>query len=307
MSNQANDTDSGAPAQELPGLGRLQDVASRLSKVSRDQRYDVYQLFDWPKSLPADAYWMSPELTTCYGTSLWADLDEERRITLSHYEAVNFFSLNIHLIRDLIGAVADRIYATRYPGLSEFFHDFIHEENEHMWFFAQFCQLYGGKVYPAKKWGDGADGNPDVIRDIMVFGRILIAEELSDFFNARMADDGRLPDIAQQINSVHHNDESRHIAFGRQMMRTLHEEARARSSPQQLHNAGDYLARYMTVCLRAFYNPAMYRDAGLADPTSVRRKLLSDPGRHAAHRQFMDRTVTFLHNAGVLEPAMVAW
>jgi uncharacterized ferritin-like protein (DUF455 family) len=176
-----------------------------------------------------------------------------------------------------------------------------------MWFFARFCELYGGKVYPAKQWGSAEAGSPDVIRDIMVFGRILIAEELCDAFNARMADDSRLPSIAQQINAVHHNDESRHIAFGRQMMRALHEEAAEHASAEHLRDAGDYLARYISVCLRSLYNPAMYRDAGLANPASVRPRLLGDPVRQAAHRQIMDRTVTFLHKVGVLDPATVGW
>ena len=60
-----------------------------------------------------------------------------------------------------------------------------------------------------------------MLRDIIIFGRILIAEELCDVFNARMANDGRLPPLVREINGVHHRDESRHIAFGRQMMRSL--------------------------------------------------------------------------------------
>lgn len=294
-------------AQPAPGWERLQQVAGRLSAISREQRHDVYRLFDWPESLPANEFWMSPELTTCYGTKLWEELDEPRQIVLSQYEAVNFFSLNIHLIRDLIGEVANRIYNTRYPGLSEFFHDFIREENEHMWFFARFCQLYGGKVYPARKLPNAATNGPDVIRDLVVFGRILIAEELCDAFNARMANDARLPPIARQINAIHHDEESRHIAFGRQMMRALHEAAAIRSSPAEMSQAGEYLGRYVSVCLRSFYNPTMYQDAGLPDPRSVRPRLIADPARAQAHRQLMDRTVSFLHKSGVLKPAMVEW
>ena len=94
---------------------------------------------------------MAPELMTCYGTSIWDGFTEQQRLTLSQWEAVNFFSLNVHLIRELIGEVADRIYETRFPGLSDFFHDFISEENKHMWFFATFCRRYGGKVYPSGK------------------------------------------------------------------------------------------------------------------------------------------------------------
>ncbi|MGH3158041.1 MAG: diiron oxygenase, partial [Streptosporangiaceae bacterium] len=275
--------------------------------ISREQRYDVYELFDWPDSLPRDKYWMSPELTTCFGTGLWEELDESARVSLSQYEAVNFFSVSIHLIRELISEVADRIYTTRFPGLSEFFHDFIHEENEHMWFFAQFCRLYGGKIYPPRRAVGPAMGGPDMIRDLLVFGRIFIAEELCDVFNARMADDTRLPPIARQINSVHHKDESRHIAFGRQMMRTLCEETAARVPGQQMREAGEYLARYISVCLLSLYNPTVYRDAGLPDARLVRRRVLADPARREEHRRIMQRTVAFLAKTGLLEPAMVEW
>lgn len=285
----------------------LQDVASKLSRVSRAQRYEVYELFDWPESLPLDSYWMSPELTTCHGTPVWEELDERRRIVLSQHEAVAFFSLNVHLIRDLIGEVASRIYSTRFPGLSEFFHDFIHEENEHMWFFAQFCQRYGGKVYSTREVASRSTTTSETIQDLLVFGRILIAEELCDVFNARMAKDERLPPIARQINAVHHSDESRHIAFGRQMMRALGEEAARRSSPDELRSAGEYLARYISVCLRSFYNTAVYIDTGLSGARSIRSRLLADPARQAMHRQTVGRTVAYLERIDILDSGMVAW
>lgn len=291
----------------MTGWHRLQDVAGRLSAMSREKRYDVYEIFDWPESLPRDAYWMSPELTTCYGTDVWRELDETARITLSHSEAVNFFSLNVHLIRDLVAEVANRIYTTRYPGLSEFFHDFIHEENEHMWFFARFCQLYGGKLYPSKKLVGDSSSRNEVVRDLAVFGRILIAEELCDVFNVRMAHDSRLPPIAQQINAVHHSDESRHIAFGRQVMRALHEEAAERATAEEIREVGRYLARYVSLCLRSLYNPTMYADAGLAEAATLRGRMLADPARQAAHVDIMGRTVKFFEQLGVFQPGMVSW
>jgi hypothetical protein len=250
---------------------------------------------------------MSPELTTCYGTAVWAELDEGQRLRLTQSEAVNFFSLNVHLIRELIGEVASRIYTTRYPELSEFFHDFIAEENEHMWFFATFCRRYGGKLYPARRIVGDTTSSHDVLRDVTVFGRILIAEELCDYFNARMADDDRLPEIAKQINAVHHQDESRHIAFGRQIMRALKDEAALHVTPEELAAAGDYLARYISGCLRSFYNPATYIDAGLPRPRTIRGRLLSDPGRQRIHQEIMSRTVGFLQRIGVLPEQSVVW
>jgi hypothetical protein len=245
---------------------------------------------------------------TCYDTDAWADLSPGFRMRLSHCEAVNFFSLNVHLIRELIGAVADRIYTTRYPGLSEFFHDFIAEENVHAWFFATFCRRYGGKVYPAKLISTlPAISQAPPIRDLAVFGRILIAEELSDYFNTAMAADERLPAICRQINRVHHQDESRHIAFGRQIMRALSEEALDQSGEDDVRGVGHYLARYVTTCIRSLYSPSMYADAGLSDPADLRRRLLGNQQRIKAHQQMIGRTVDFLDRLGVINARAVQW
>ncbi|MEU7996298.1 diiron oxygenase [Micromonospora sp. NPDC049060] len=286
---------------------RLTTVAARLSDQARDQRYHVFDIFDWPAELPTDQFWMSPELTTCHGTAVWDRLSDAERVRLTQAEAVNFFSLNVHLIRELIGEVAGRIYDTRYPGLSEFFHDFIHEENEHMWFFAQFCQRYGGKVYKTKRVaGSAIDGGP-AIRDLVIFGRILIAEELCDYYNAKMATDGRLPQIAQQINAVHHQDESRHIAFGRQMMRALYEEAKQSATPEELAGAGTYLARYVSSCLRAFYHPEVYADAALPEARRIRAEVLGDQYRQEFHRTVMHKTTRFFDRLGLFTEDTVAW
>ncbi len=278
---------------------RLQEVAAKLSVISRKNSYDPYELFEWPDSLATTDYWMAPELMTCYGTSVWNEFTEQQRLTLSHWESVNFFSLNVHLIRELIGEVADRIYETRFPGLSDFLHDFISEENKHMWFFATFCLRYGGKVYPSGKTFAAASVEESVLKDVMVFGRILIVEELSDAFNVRMADDKRLPALIQQINRVHHRDESRHIAFGRQMMRTLSERAAATTGEEGLRVAGDDLARYTSVCLQSFYNPTMYTDAGIEGGRRLRARLLEDPVRQQTHRELTNRTTLFLERLGL--------
>lgn len=288
---------------------RLAEVATRLSEISRESRYNPYAIFDWPESLPSGQYWLSPELMTCHGTNVWDDLSEKERIVLSHCEAVSFFSLNVHLIRELIGAVAERIYTTGYPALSEFFHDFIAEENVHCWFFATFCRRYGGKVYQAKLVSpQQPPAQAASLRDLAVFGRILIAEELCDFFNTAMAGDQRLPAICQQINRVHHQDESRHIAFGRQIMRALSEQALAKEGAEKVHEVGGYLARYVATCIRSFYNREMYADAGIGNPGAVRRQLLATPERSARHQLMMGRTVDFLGRIGVIDPtASVQW
>ncbi|HEY6312449.1 MAG TPA: diiron oxygenase [Streptosporangiaceae bacterium] len=284
---------------------RLQEVAAKLSTISRKDSYNPYQLFEWPDSLPTADYWTSPELMTCYGTPIWEEFTEQQRLTLSQWESVNFFSLNVHLIRELIGEVADRIYETRFPGLSDFFHDFISEENKHMWFFATFCLRYGGKVYPSGKTFSPASSPENVLKDVMVFGRILIAEELCDAFNIKMAEDKRLPPLVQQINLVHHRDESRHIAFGRQMMRTLCDQAASTTGEDGMRAVGDYLNRYASMCLQSFYNPTMYADAGIENGRRLRARLLENPVRKQTHRDLMNRTTVFLQRLGLYSTGSV--
>lgn len=288
---------------------RLAEVAARLSAISRREQYDPYTAFAWPGALDPDQFWISPELMTCYGTPEWDVLGERQLISLSHYEAVSFFSLNVHLIRDLIGEVADRIYTTSYPGLSEFFHDFIREENAHAWFFATFCRRYGGRIYRSRSLP--AIPGPDTssrLRDVQVFGRILIAEEMSDHYNTVMAGDERLPAIVRQINEFHHQDEARHIAFGRQIMRALAESLReSPDGEQDLAAARSYLTRYIGVCLRLFYDPEVYADAGLPDPAGLRRRVMSHDGRRAAHRECLGRTASFLGRIGLADRSAIRW
>jgi len=122
----------------------------RLEQLAESGYYNPYTLFDWPEAIEPDLPWMSESLTTLAGTEMWDELTREQQIALTKYETINFFSLNVHGIRELMSEVVLRIHDRTYAGVSEFLHHFIGEENEHMWFFAQFCLRYGGKMYPAQ-------------------------------------------------------------------------------------------------------------------------------------------------------------
>ena len=118
----------------------------RLEAMAESDYYNPYAIFDWPESIPQDQPWMSENLVTAAGTEYWDSFTREQQLALTRCEAVNFFSLNVHGIRELLGEVVMRIHSKPYAGASEFLHHFIGEENEHMWFFAQFCLRYGGKL-----------------------------------------------------------------------------------------------------------------------------------------------------------------
>ncbi|MGW1373609.1 diiron oxygenase [Streptomyces sp. NPDC002446] len=272
----------------------------RLENLAESGYYNPYTMFDWPDAIEPDLPWMSESLTTLAGTPMWDELTREQQIALTRYEAINFFSLNIHGIRELMSEVVMRIHERTYANVSEFLHHFIGEENEHMWFFAQFCLRYGGKLYPAQPTlkADSVEHLSPVARELIVFARILIFEEIVDYYNAHMATDQSLPPIAREINRVHHQDESRHVAFGRMIFVNLLGQV-AERDPAEVPVVAEYLENYLQYSIGTLYNPAAYRDAGIPDALALRRRALEHPARAEAHDQVLKRTRKFLSKAGV--------
>ncbi|HKN53900.1 MAG TPA: diiron oxygenase [Amycolatopsis sp.] len=272
----------------------------RLEQMAESGYYNPYTMFDWPEAIEPDMPWMSESLTTLAGTPIWDELTREQQIALTKYEAINFFSLNIHGIRELMSEVVMRIHEKTYANVSEFLHHFIGEENEHMWFFAQFCLRYGGKLYPAQPTlkADSVEHLSPVAREMIVFARILIFEEIVDHYNAHMATDRSLPHIAREINRVHHQDESRHVAFGRMIFANLLGQV-AKRDPDEVPVVAEYLENYLLYSIGTLYNPAAYRDAGIPDALALRRRALGHPARVEAHDRVLKRTRKFLEKVGV--------
>ena len=272
----------------------------RLEQLAESGYYNPYTMFDWPEAIEPDKPWMSESLTTLAGTPMWDELTREQQIALTKYEAINFFSLNIHGIRELLSEVVLRIHERTYANVSEFLHHFIGEENEHMWFFAQFCLRYGGKLYPAQPslQADSVAHLSPVAREMIIFARILIFEEIVDYYNSHMATDQALPEIAREINRIHHQDESRHVAFGRMVFTNLLGQV-AKRDPDELPAVAEYLENYLQYSIGTLYNPAAYRDAGIPDALALRRRALEHPARVAAHDQVLKRTRNFLAKSGV--------
>jgi hypothetical protein len=285
---------------QSPPSRSISALLDRITEQSVETYYNPYKMFAWPDQLPEEQWWMTPELLTVSGTRLAGELPERQLMQLSKWESIHFYSLNVHGIRELLLEVVKRVQTPGYEEESEFFHHFIGEENEHMWFFATFCLKYGQKIYPNKRLAFTIDQLAPDVESFLVFARILIFEEIVDYFNLRMGRDEALHPIIRQVNSIHHQDESRHIAFGREIVKQLFEHISATQAADQVRTAQDYVGRYLTASIQSLYSPSVYRDAGVADPYELRRQLLADPGRQAADARILKRTCDFLRSNGIL-------
>jgi hypothetical protein len=260
------------------------DLAVRLTTQSREQFWNVYTEFQWPEKLEGDRFAMTPELISIYGTELWNELSREQQIKLSLYEVGNFFSLTLQGERPLVAGLSDRLYSSRLsPEGTEYIHHFIDEENKHMIMFGIFLNKYIGKVYPEKKialdrkYVKGEE-------EVAFFCKVMVVEELGDYYNVKMMLDDSIEPIVKQVNWVHHRDESRHLGFGRRHLTEICEKWLPTWDEETKKGFADWLAAYVKSSWSDFYNPTMYKDAGIGSGYEIRKMALAHP-KTAEHRQ----------------------
>lgn len=259
------------------------ELAPRLTDASIRKSWDVPTMFDWPEALEPEAEWyMAPELISIYGTELYESLSEVEQRRLSFYEIVNFFSFVLYGERPLISGLMNRMYRKNTEGkITEYLHHFIDEENKHMVMFGTFCNRYADKIYPEKKIvlpREYAKGE----EEISFFCKVLIVEELGDYYNLAMMSDKRINPLVAKINRVHHVDEARHLAFGREFLSELAAGYVSDWTEGERERFQKWLVQYLTSSWGDFYNPSVYSDAGLEGGYKVRTMALE----HDACRQF---------------------
>jgi hypothetical protein len=282
------------------------ELAVRLTRASRKKFWDVYNAFTWPDTLVEGAWMMPPELISIHGTSAYEALDEAQRKRLSLFELGNFFSLVLQGERPLVQGLVHRLYSrSNNKDITEYLHHFVDEENKHMVMFGEFCHRYIGKVYPEKKISlprEYAKGEEEVA----FFCKVMVVEELGDYYNLAIEKDERVDPLVREVNRRHHVDEARHLAFGRLYLAELFDKHRATWSDEQLAGFRAWLVEYLKASWGDYYNPTMYRDAGLADGYELRQLAMTHPECAAQRRRASAKLVDYFIKTGLLteEPAL---
>ncbi len=276
-----------------------QPIIEKLCKASEKSYSNPYQTLVWPESVSKEAWHLSPELVSIYGSEIYEKMSETQRKQLSFYEAVNFFSLNIHGEKALIEGLAKRLYRMD-TEVSPYLHHFLGEENQHMIYFGTFCQKYAGKIYRDKKvsWPREFEKGEE---DFLFFTKVLIFEEIVDFYNAAIAKDSRVSEIARRINGLHHEDESRHLVFGRMTVKDLFERYSPFWTPGTLANVQQYVSDYFAATWSEYYNPEAYTDAGLLGGLELREKIMASDHAQTHRRRVSAHAIKFFMESKILE------
>src|SRR5947208_1937233 len=184
-----------------------QQLSTRLLASSAKKSYDPVVDIDWAAPIPDGLYGLSPEWSALYGTSLWEELSEEQRITLTIHEYCSIAGVGIWFECLLMQLVLRDIYGDNPAqphvqwALTE-----IADECRHSVMFARTADKFGapsyqpppsilrlGRAFAAK--GDGPSA----------YAAILVAEEILDIFQRDLMKDERVLLIIRagsQINVV---------------------------------------------------------------------------------------------------------
>lgn len=257
-------------------------ITNKLIKFSVAQHVNAFDHFEWPATIDEDQFWFSPDALSIAGTELNDVLSTVEKIKLAKWECINSFSLNTSGERELINSVTAVMDELPLGEAKEYLYHLINEENQHMWYFQKFCQLYAGKVYANKNLPMESKKIAKSLDHFLIFARILLFEEIGHFYNIVNSKDERVHPFIREINQSHYNDEARHITYGRRLLGVLAESALLTNEDVEYANAE--LAKTLVVNFNALYNPSMYRDAGLAQPMKIRTQLIENPHRQSIYK-----------------------
>ena len=274
-------------------MSELNEVVTRLSELSRKRAEPLFSGIEWPEEVDWNAWYTSPDFISIYGTPQYEALDLAQRRRLAFYEAVNFFSLNIHGERSLMTGLSARLYRSSTQSYSEYLQHFLDEENKHTAYFSRFCLKYCGKIYPDRHFAldhEYAEGE----EDLLFFAMVMIFEEIASHYNLHMGRDTDLHPTPRAIHWMHYVDEARHLVFGRKLIERLLEMHWPGWSDEVRGRVQQRVAYYLKTMWAEYYNPSVYRDAGIPRAYDVAMLALESPICREHRVRASQRCIDFL-------------
>ncbi|MFF5991310.1 AurF N-oxygenase family protein [Prauserella flavalba] len=288
---------------DTPDAGR-QAVARRLLDSSETLSYDPVTEVDWETPLDTSYHGASPEWSTLYGTSYWAEMTPEQQRELTRQEAASVASTGIWFEMILQQMVLRDFYAKDPTdpafqwALTE-----IADECRHSIMFARGAAKLRAPAYrPRRLAVELGRFFKTTATGEAAYAAILVAEEVLDVMQRDWMRDERVVPFVRTINNIHVVEESRHMKFAR-------EETRER-----LKGVGRLRRQYnaLVVSIAAYFivssmvNPRVYANAGL-DTKRALREAKANEHHKSMLRSSCSGLMEFLDSAGLLTKASMRW
>ncbi|MGW6276242.1 AurF N-oxygenase family protein [Kribbella sp. NPDC055071] len=265
------------------------------AQLSRDPETEI----DWDTPV-GDAYGLSPEWSTLYGTPYWDELTVAQRQELSRHEAASVATTGIWFELILQQLIMRDVY-DKPPTSAEFQWSLteVADECRHSIMFAKVSARLAQAEY-RPRWLARELGRmfKTVAIGETAYAAILVAEEVTDVMQRDWMRDRRVEPLVRQVNHIHVVEESRHMVFARDETRErLAGAGRVRRwvSALVIALAADVIVSSMVV-------PEVYANVGLDVDRAVRA------ARHNKHHRSLLRAscanlMDFLGSMGLLTPA----
>jgi len=277
-----------------------QSMAQRLLDSSETLSYDPVREVDWETPLDTAFHGASPEWSTLYGTSYWAEMTPEQQRALTRQEAASVASTGIWFEMILQQMVLRDFYAKDPTdpafqwALTE-----IADECRHSIMFARGAAKLGAPAYrPKRHVIELGRAFKAVAFGEAAYAAILVAEEVLDVMQRDWMRDERVVPFVRTINNIHVVEESRHMKFAREETR---DRLRGAGLPRRQVNA-------LVVAIAAYFivtsmvSRDVYANAGL-DPKRAIREAKANEHHKSMLRSSCAGLMEFLASAGLLTRA----
>jgi hypothetical protein len=280
-------------------------TAQRLLLSTAARSYDPDLDIDWSAPLVPGKAWLLPYRSTLYGTPLWESLTPEQRLELGKHEAASIAGTGIWLECILLRLLAKLAYdgdpASRHV---QYAFAEMAEECRHSTMFAMMIKRMGTPMYrPAPPVHRLGRLLPAIAHGPVMWGAILIGEELTDRYQREMAGSDEIQPLMRMVNRIHILEEARHIGFARAEL--VRSAARLTAAERAWHRGT--LAHIGYLVARNLISPGVYRSVGL-DPRQARKVALANPYHQETIRFGGEKIMAFLADAGLVgQPGMHWW
>ncbi|MFJ3669730.1 diiron oxygenase [Streptomyces sp. NPDC090106] len=243
------------------------EVAGRLLDSARQLSYDPLTEVDWETPLDEDFHGASPEWSTLYGTSYWAELTEAQRKELTRQEAASVASTGIWFEMILQQLILRDVYSKDPTDESvQWALTEIADECRHSIMFARGAKKLRAPAYrPRRMAFELGRAFKTLAFGEAAYAAILVAEEVLDVMQRDWMRDERVVPFVRTINNIHVVEESRHMKFARE--ETRRHLAKAGRVRRHIHAFVIAVAAYVIVT--SMVNKDVYANAGLDSKRAI--------------------------------------
>lgn len=290
---------------EAPSTNSRESVAERLLRASVHNSYEPEVEIDWDAPHLPDAYWLPPNRSSLYGTTLWWQLTEAQRIELTKHEVASAAAAGLWfetiLMQMLIRHYYDADPTSRHAqyALTE-----VADECRHSIMFGRLIEAMGCPVYPAT----GIDHLLGRFLKATATGphmwaAILIAEEILDAFQREIMADESLQPLIRMVARIHVVEEARHVRYAREeLIRQVRAAGRWRLTYDRL-----IIGQAAYSIVKRLVHPKVYAAVGIP-PRDGRAAARTNPHFRSTLRWSAERVHGYLNDLGLVSgPGRLLW